>query len=81
MKKVLLTTSLFLGLFSVAQETATCPVTGKTMSISKENPHGGPHASEVNSTNSGVKTTPATVGTTSVDRNKQWWPNQLNLNV
>ena len=50
MKKVLLTTSLFLGLFAIAQETATCPVTGKTMSVSKENPHGGPHAIRVNTT-------------------------------
>ena len=81
MKKVLLTTSLFLGLFTLAQETATCPVTGKTMSVSKENPHGGPHASEVNSNNKAVKTTPGAVGTTLVDKNKQWWPNQLNLNV
>ena len=81
MKKVLLTTSLFLGLLSFAQETATCPVTGKTMSVSKENPHGGPHASEVNSNNKAVKTTPGAVGTTLVDKNKQWWPNQLNLNV
>ncbi|WP_445720127.1 catalase/peroxidase HPI [Flavobacterium sp.] len=81
MKKVLLTTSLFLGLFTLAQETATCPVTGKTMSVSKENPHGGPNASEVNSNNKAVKTTPGAVGTTLVDKNKQWWPNQLNLSV
>ncbi|WP_445716744.1 catalase/peroxidase HPI [Flavobacterium sp.] len=81
MKKVLLTTSLFLGLFSVAQETATCPITGKTMSISKENAHGGPHSSEYNADNTHVKTSPAIVGSTNVDKNKQWWPNQLNLNV
>ncbi len=81
MKRVLVTTSLFLGLFAIAQETATCPVTGRTMSISKENPHSGPHAADYHNSKNSTTTTPATVGTTTVDRNKQWWPNQLNLNV
>ena len=82
MKKVLLTTSLFLGLFSIAQETMTCPVTGKTVTVSKENPHGGPNATDFHNMNGkSTVTTPTSSGSTNVDKNKQWWPNQLNLNV
>ena len=82
MKKVLLTTSLFLGLFSMAQETMTCPVTGKTITVNKENAGGGPHAADYHNTNgTTTSTTTASSGSTNVDKNKQWWPNQLNLNV
>lgn len=84
MKKVLLTTSLFLGLFSLAQETATCPVTGKTMSVNKENTSSGPSAEDYHASNGTAQTklpTPSTKGSSNVDRNKQWWPNQLNLDV
>ena len=82
MKKVLLTTSLFLGLFSIAQETMTCPVTGKTVIVSKENPHGGPNATDFHNMNGkSTVTTPTSSGSTNVDKNKQWWPNQLNLSV
>lgn len=82
MKKVLLTTSLFLGLFSIAQETMTCPVTGKTITVSKENPHGGPNATDYHNMNrKSTGTTTISSGSTTVDKNKQWWPNQLNLNV
>ncbi|WP_395654934.1 catalase/peroxidase HPI [Flavobacterium sp.] len=84
MKKVLLTTSLFLGLFSLAQETATCPVTGKTMSVNKENTSSGPSAEDYHASNGTAQSklpTPSTKGSSNVDRNKQWWPNQLNLNV
>ena len=84
MKKVLLTTSLFLGLFSLAQETATCPVTGKTMSVNKENTSSGPSAEDYHASNGTAQTklpTPSTKGSSNIDRNKQWWPNQLNLNV
>ena len=82
MKKVLLTTSLFLGLFSIAQETMTCPVTGKTVIVSKENPHGGPNTNDFHNMNGkSTVTTPTSSGSTNVDKNKQWWPNQLNLSV
>jgi len=84
MKRVLVTTSLFLGLFSLAQETATCPVTGKTMSVNKENTSSGPSAEDYHASNGTAQTklpTPSTKGSSNVDRNKQWWPNQLNLNV
>ncbi len=82
MKKVLLTTSLFLGLFSIAQETMTCPVTGKTVNVSKENSNGGPNVTDYHNMNGkSTTTTPASKGSSNVDRNKQWWPNQLNLNV
>jgi catalase-peroxidase len=84
MKKVLLTTSLFLGLFTMAQETATCPVTGKTMSVNKENTSSGPSAEDYHASNGSSQTksaTQSTKGSSNIDRNKQWWPNQLNLNV
>jgi catalase-peroxidase len=84
MKKVLLTSSLFLGLFTMAQETATCPVTGKTMSVNKENTSSGPSAEDYHASNGSSQTksaTPSTKGSSKVDKNKQWWPNQLNLNV
>ena len=84
MKKVLLTTSLFLGLVAMAQETATCPVTGRTMTISKENAQGGPHGGDyhnMSGNNKSATATPVSSGSTNVDKNKQWWPNQLNLNV
>jgi catalase-peroxidase len=84
MKKVLLTSILFLGLFTMAQETATCPVTGKTMSVNKENTSSGPSAEDYHASNGSSQTksaTPSTKGSSTVDRNKQWWPNQLNLNV
>ncbi|TAF08008.1 MAG: catalase/peroxidase HPI [Flavobacteriia bacterium] len=84
MKKVLLTSSLFLGLFTMAQETATCPVTGKTMSVNKENTSSGPSAEDYHASNGSSQTksaTPSTKGSSTIDRNKQWWPNQLNLNV
>ncbi|MFN7045831.1 MAG: catalase/peroxidase HPI [Flavobacterium sp.] len=84
MKKVLLTTSLFLGLFSFAQETMTCPVTGKTVSVNKENTQNGPNASDyhnVNGKNQQTAPSQASMGSSNVDKNKQWWPNQLNLNV
>jgi len=84
MKKVLLTTSLFLGLFTMAQETVTCPVTGKTMSVNKENTPSGPNAEDYHNSNGKVQTKTAsqsTKGSSNVDKNKQWWPNQLNLSV
>jgi len=84
MKKVLLTTSLFLGLFTMAQETATCPVTGKTMSVNKENTSSGPSVEDYHASNGTAQTksaTQSTKGSSNIDRNKQWWPNQLNLNV
>jgi catalase-peroxidase len=84
MKKVLLTSSLFIGLFTMAQETATCPVTGKTMSVNKENTSSGPSAEDYHASNGSSQTksaTPSTKGSSTIDRNKQWWPNQLNLNV
>jgi catalase-peroxidase len=84
MKKVLLTTSLFLGLFSLAQETATCPVTGKTMSVNKENTSSGPSAEDYHASNGTAQSklpTPSTKGSSNVDRNKQWWPNQFKFSA
>lgn len=50
--------------------------------MSKENPHGGPNATDFHNMNGkSTVTTPTSSGSTNVDKNKQWWPNQLNLNV
>jgi catalase-peroxidase len=84
MKKLILTTGLLWSIFSVAQETATCPVTGKTVSVNKENAHGGPNSADYQSmqgVNPHAAAAPASKGSSNVDKNKQWWPNQLNLSV
>lgn len=83
MKKLLLSTFLFLGTLGFSQQTGTCPVTGKTYVNGKEvqnqdrkqpsdyhNMSSNPHASV---TNRGT-------GSQS-DQNKQWWPNQLDLSL
>ena len=50
--------------------------------MSKENPHGGPNATDFHNMNGkSTVSTPTSKGSTNVDKNKQWWPNQLNLNV
>jgi len=84
MKKVILTTSLLLSVFSFAQETVTCPVTGRTMTVGQTGAHGGPHAADYHqntNTSKPAVTSEASKGSASVDKNKQWWPSQLNLSV
>jgi catalase-peroxidase len=84
MKKLILTTGLLWSIFSVAQETATCPVTGKTVSVNKVNAHGGPNSADyqaMQGVNPHAAAAPASTGSSNVDKNKQWWPNQLNLSV
>ncbi len=84
MKKLILTTGLLWSIFSLAQETATCPVTGKTVSVNKENAHGGPNTADyqaMQGVNPNAAAAPASKGSSNVDKNKQWWPNQLNLSV
>ncbi len=66
MKKVILLTCMFVATFSIAQE-ATCPVTGKT---AKEGSMG-----------TKLHGTPAEKGSAQTNKNKEWWPNQLNLDL
>lgn len=73
MKKVLLTSSFLLASFSFAQQAATCPVTGKT-AASKDVAHA---SAEYQS----MTAAPSQKGSSQVNKNKEWWPNQLNLEV
>ena len=75
MKKVFLLTCLFVASISMAQE-ATCPVTGKTASSAKESAAYDKHGSM-----SAAHGAPAEKGSAQVNKNKEWWPNQLNLDL
>ena len=75
MKKVILLTGLFVTAFGMAQE-ATCPVTGKTASSAKESAAYDKHGSM-----SATKGAPAEKGSAQTNKNIEWWPNQLNLDV
>ena len=75
MKKVFLLTSLFVASISMAQE-ATCPVTGKTASSAKESAAYDKHGSM-----SAAHGAPAEKGSAQINKNKEWWPNQLNLDL
>lgn len=82
MKKIVVTLSFFVVSFANAQmQTGTCPVTGKTYVNGKEVTSGGPNAN-VETQPVSPETKNATVKTSvSFDKNREWWPNQLNLNV
>lgn len=84
MKKLLVASIFLCSVALIAQETMTCPVTGKTVSVSKENAQRGPSATDYSSAHGSHPPTvavPAAKGSSAVDKNKQWWPNQLNLSV
>jgi len=70
MKKILITTSFLVATLGMAQETATCPITGKKAPVSKDGAvaHGDMKA-------------PSQSGSSQTNENKDWWPNQLNLDV
>jgi catalase-peroxidase len=76
MKKVFLLTGLFVAAFGMAQE-ATCPVAGKTASSSKEANGYDNHGSMVTK----AQGTLAEKGSSQTNKNKEWWPNQLNLDL
>lgn len=76
MKKVFLLTGLFVAAFGMAQE-ATCPVTGKTASSSKDANAYENHGSMA----AKAQGAPSEKGSAQVNRNKEWWPNQLNLDL
>ena len=77
MKKVLLLTSLFVATIGMAQEVATCPVTGKTNATTKQ-ANAYDKQSNMDAKNQAVA---SETGTSQTNRNKEWWPNQLNLDV
>lgn len=81
MKKAILLTSLILTTVTMAQETVTCPVTGKTYTVGKDGKMGGPHDNYQNmSTNTTNTFNPTGIGS-QTDKNKEWWPNQLDLSL
>ncbi len=76
MKIMFLLTSLFVAVFGLAQE-ATCPVTGKTASSLKEGNGYDNHISkEIKMDNF-----QSANGSSQTNKNKEWWPNQLNLDL
>ncbi len=84
MKKILLTTSLIIASFATAQETATCPITGKTVVVDAKNPHGESAGHDYHSGNydkNAVNPHQHVKSTKGAMKNSDWWPNQLNLSV
>ena len=84
MKKILLTTSLIIAFFATAQETATCPITGKTVIVDAKNPHGEGAGHDYHSGNyvkNAVNPHQHVKSTKGAMKNSDWWPNQLNLSV
>ncbi len=77
MKKVFLFTSLFVASLGMAQAPAKCPVTGMTATAPGE---GGGHDIHATTTTKSVGD-PSANGTAANNKNKEWWPNQLNLDV
>jgi catalase-peroxidase len=75
MKKVFLVASFFVTAMGMSQE-ATCPVTGKTASSSEFNAYES-HGT-MTSKSQGA---PAEKGSAQMNKNKEWWPNQLNLDL
>jgi catalase-peroxidase len=86
MKRAVLLSSLFLATVTFAQETVTCPVTGKTYNVNEMGAQRGPNTGSIEQyintkPTTNVKVEVAQKGTENKDKNKEWWPNQLNLNV
>ena len=86
MKRTVLLSSLFLASIAFSQETVTCPVTGKTYDVSEMSSQKGPNSGAIEQyTNAksapNLKSTLAEKGSENKDKNKEWWPNQLNLDV
>lgn len=83
MRKIILTLSVLFAWQAQAQQMVTCPVTGKSYAVGAE----GTSVSHGNygETNSD-KNTPTTSEVTPTplehkNKNKEWWPSQLNLDV
>jgi catalase-peroxidase len=84
MKKTLLITSLLWLTVSFAQESVTCPVTGKTYNMSENNSN-GPHSGSIehftNTKIDGAKQTAQEKSSGTSNKKQNWFPNQLNLEV
>lgn len=84
MRKIILAANLLLVTIGFAQQTGTCPVTGKTYTDTTSNAHGGPNAEELlenhQKNSSSAPKKGISIGSQS-NKNKEWWPNQLNLEV
>ena len=84
MKKTLLITSLFWLTLSFAQESVTCPVTGKTYNMSENNAN-GPHSGSIehftNTKIDGSQQTAQEKSSGTANKKQNWFPNQLNLEV
>lgn len=82
MKKTVLLTSFLCLTMSFAQETMTCPVTGKTYKMSENDAPKGPHSGSIEhftDTQTGGVVQEKSSGTATKKQN--WFPNQLNLEV
>lgn len=75
MKKVFLVASFFVAAMGMSQE-ATCPVTGKTASSSESNAYES-HGTMTSKSQGAT----AEKGSAQMNKNKEWWPNQLNLDL
>lgn len=84
MKKTLLITSLLWLTVSFAQESVTCPVTGKTYNMSENNAN-GPHSGSIehftNTKIDGSQQTAQEKSSGTANKKQNWFPNQLNLEV
>lgn len=83
MRKIILTLSVLFAWHAQAQQMVTCPVTGKTYAVGAEGaavPHG--NYGETTSDNNTPTTTEVTPSPMeNKNKNKEWWPSQLNLDV
>ena len=77
MKKFVLLSALFCAASVSAQE-AVCPVTGMT---GKSGAHAGPSAQPADYAQSTSGDAKKVAGSISKNKNQEWWPSQLDLNV
>ncbi len=85
MKKIIVTISLFVASLALAQEDmVTCPVTGKSYPVSTLKSLKSPHTTVLNTENKQdyeVSSPAVNSKTKTFNKNKDWWPNQLNLEL
>ena len=85
MKKTLLLTGFLCMTMGFAQETVTCPVTGKTYNMSESGANKGPHSGSIehftNTQPAASTANPHEKSSGTANKKQDWWPNQLNLEV
>ena len=85
MKRIFLLSGFLITTISMGQEAATCPVTGKKYSTTKQTETGGPKSSENPGNRSDYDLSAAGHAAqkkvSQNNQNKDWWPNQLDLSV